>query len=135
MAACLDLAAKSKLFSVIVDDLNCAKEMLQLNQSIKGGVINIFPLSLIDDLDVKVRKYPERADAKPLVSLVTLKENSDPRLQKLVHNAFSKIMLVKDYKTAMEIARNHNLTCITTDLQIVYAGAFITKVGYYNKGV
>lgn len=33
----------------------------------------------------------------------------------------------------MEVARDYNLTCITPDLQIVYAGAFITRVGQYNK--
>ena len=33
----------------------------------------------------------------------------------------------------MEVARDCNLTCITTDLQIVHAGAFITQVGHYNR--
>jgi hypothetical protein len=33
----------------------------------------------------------------------------------------------------MELAREYNMTCVTPDLQIVYAGAFITKVGHYNK--
>ncbi len=47
-AACLDLAAKSKLFSIIVEDLEAAKDILSLNSQIKGGVINIFPLSMAD---------------------------------------------------------------------------------------
>lgn len=47
--ACVDLAAKSKLFSIIVDDLDTAKEILALNQQIKGGVINIYPLSVLGD--------------------------------------------------------------------------------------
>lgn len=33
----------------------------------------------------------------------------------------------------MEVARDYKLTCITPDLQIVYAGGFITRVGQYNK--
>ena len=48
-AACVDLAAKSKLLSIIVDDLDTAKEILALNNQIKGGVINIYPLSIIDN--------------------------------------------------------------------------------------
>ena len=37
--------------------------------------------------------------------------------------------MVKDYQTALEIAKSNGLTCITPQLQVVYAGAFITKVG------
>jgi chromosome segregation ATPase len=48
ISSIVDIAAKSKLFSVIVDDLNTAKEVLSINQQIKGGVINIYPLSIID---------------------------------------------------------------------------------------
>ena len=38
-------------------------------------------------------------------------------------------MVVQDYATALRIAKDHGLTCITPNLQVVYAGAFITKVG------
>ena len=31
------------------------------------------------------------------------------------------------------MAKDYNLTCITPDHQIVYAGAFITSVGQYNR--
>jgi len=48
-SACIDLAAKSKLFSIIVDDLDAAKEILALNKEIKGGVINIYPLNVLDN--------------------------------------------------------------------------------------
>ena len=33
----------------------------------------------------------------------------------------------------MQIAKDYNLTCITPDHQIVYAGAFITSVGQFNR--
>ena len=45
---CVDIAAKSKLMAVIVDDLETAKQVLQINKEIKGGVINIFPLETLD---------------------------------------------------------------------------------------
>jgi len=72
-------------------------------------------------------------EVKPLSKFVNLKPDGDRRVAKLVHNIFSKVVLVSNYALAMEVARDYNLTCITTDLQIVYAGAFITQVGHYNR--
>jgi hypothetical protein len=47
----------------------------------------------------------------------------------LVHNIFYKVVMVRDYPTALQYAKDHKLTCITPDQQVVYSGAFITKVG------
>ena len=59
IASIVDLAAKSKLFSIIVEDLNAAKEILALNNLIKGGVINIYPISIIESIkQEKQRNYP-----------------------------------------------------------------------------
>lgn len=44
MLQCVDLAAKSQLFSIIVDKFETAKEILDINKSIRGTVINIYPL-------------------------------------------------------------------------------------------
>ena len=33
----------------------------------------------------------------------------------------------------MEIAKKHDLTCITADLQVVHAGAYLTNAGHYNR--
>ena len=52
-AACVDLAAKGKLFSIIVDDLETAKQVLEINNQIKGGVINIYPLSIVEQMSDK----------------------------------------------------------------------------------
>ena len=51
------------------------------------------------------------------------------RLLKLVNNTFCKVVMVKDYESALRIAKDSGLTCVTPELQVVYAGAFITKVG------
>jgi len=48
ISSVIDLAAKSKLFSIVVEDLEAAKQVLALNKQIKGGVVNIYPLALID---------------------------------------------------------------------------------------
>ena len=82
---------------------------------------------------MKVKNYPDTKEAIPLVSKLKLKEGADPKLKILMNKLFCKILLVKTYSLAMEYAKEFNLTCITPDLQIVYAGAFVTKVGYYNK--
>jgi hypothetical protein len=51
----------------------------------------------------------------------------------LIETIFSKTVLLKTYEEGMQVAREHNLTCITSDLEVVYAGAFLTKVGHYNR--
>ncbi len=58
MLQCLDLAGKAKLFSIIVDNLDTAKKLLEINKEIKGGVINIYPLSTVDQLSKKQVSYP-----------------------------------------------------------------------------
>ncbi len=65
-SSCIDLAAKSKLFSIIVDDIETARQILILNSSIKGGVINIYPLSTLDGLQEKNRNYPDSKEVMPL---------------------------------------------------------------------
>lgn len=70
---------------------------------------------------------------RPLHKFVSLKPDADHRIAKLIHNMFSKVVLVSSYSLAMEVARDFGLTCLTPDLQIVYAGAFLTKVGHFNR--
>ena len=61
--------------------------------------------------------------------MVKLKDGADKRLTKLLLNILCNVVMVKDYATALSIAKQHGLTCVTPNLQVVYAGAFITKVG------
>jgi chromosome segregation ATPase len=126
---CIDLAAKSKLFSIIVDTLETAKQVLDINKSIKGGVINIFPLETLTS-----KPMPQiPAGVKSMMEVVKVNSSADPRIEGLVQNIFSKVVLVKSYDDGMRVAKDHNLTCITADLEIVYAGAFLTRVGHYNR--
>jgi chromosome segregation ATPase len=55
-------------------------------------------------------------DVKPLIDFVALKTTADRRLQSLVDNTFSKVVLVRDYQTALRVAKDNNLTCVTPDL-------------------
>jgi chromosome segregation ATPase len=72
-------------------------------------------------------------EVRPLTKFVTLKQMADQRLSRLVHNIFSKVVMVTNYPLAMQVAKEYNLNCITPDHQIVYAGAFITQVGQFNR--
>lgn len=68
-----------------------------------------------------------------MLDIVQLSPSADRRLQLLLSSIFAKVVLVKSYDEGMQVAKEHNLTCITTDLEVVYAGAFISKVGHYNR--
>jgi len=35
----------------------------------------------------------------------------------------------------MRIAKEASLTCITPDFQIIYSGAYLTKVGHFDKSL
>ena len=91
-------------------------------------MINIHPLETLDQIELKqTPAIPQ--DAKSVLEFVRLKPNADVRLQKLIINTFCKVVMVKDYASALRIAKESGLTCITPELQVVYSGAFITKVG------
>jgi len=70
----------------------------------------------MDQIEQKAmpQSYPD--GAKPLLKMVKLKEGADKRLTKLLLNALCKVVMVKDYATALSIAKEHGLTCVTPDL-------------------
>lgn len=68
-----------------------------------------------------------------MLDIVQLNSQADPRLNTLIQNIFGKVVLVKSYEEGMQVAKQNQLTCITTDLQVVYSGAFISKVGHYDR--
>jgi chromosome segregation ATPase len=121
----VDIAAKSKLFSLFVETVDQAETILKINKELNGGVVNINPIETLNMVQKKqAMTYPQ--DARPILDYIRVK---DTRLESLVHNIFYKVVMVRDYPTAMQYAKSHNITCVTPDLQVVYAGAFITKVG------
>ena len=44
---CLDIAAKQKLMSIIVDTLETASKIVEINKQLKGGVIIIYTLETL----------------------------------------------------------------------------------------
>ena len=42
------------------------------------------------------------------------------------------MLFVKDFETALDYAGKYNMDCVTGDGEIVYAGGFLTKMGFYD---
>jgi len=104
--------------------------VLEINKAIKGGVINIYPLETLDLIARKENKLPPASpDIRNVCDFVKLKPTADQKLAVLVHNIFAKVIMVKEYSRALQLAKEFRLTCVTPDLQVVYAGAFVTRVG------
>lgn len=129
---CVDIAAAKKLMSIVVDTMETAQAVLEINKQIKGGVVNIYPLENVGDLKKQARKDLPN-EVKPMLDIVKLKDGSDQRVQTLLDHVFGNTVLARSYDDAMRVAQSHNVNCITTDYQVVYGGSFIVKVGHYNK--
>jgi len=79
--AVVDIAGKSKLFSVIADDLATAQQVLDINKQLKGGVINIYPIETLHMIERhESKQVPSFLQAEPLTNYVGLKPESDQRL-------------------------------------------------------
>ena len=75
---------------------------------------------LIDFIEINpdfINKYPEIPTSK---------------LKNILIKNFSMCLLVKNYETGMKYAKELNLTCITSENEIINRGGYITKVGYYD---
>jgi chromosome segregation ATPase len=80
MLQCVDLAAKSQLFSIIVDKFETAKEILDINKSIRGTVINIYPLESMNQVYSDRQSQVPNNKIKKLSEYVKLNANSNPLL-------------------------------------------------------
>ncbi|MDR3582662.1 MAG: chromosome segregation SMC family protein [Candidatus Pacebacteria bacterium] len=134
---CADIIGKNALFGFVVDSIDTAEQILQINRQIHGSVITIYPLDMVDDMPVKDYKYPTVEEDKektcaPLIEHVTLGENVDPKVWRICRHTFGKALLVKDYKTAIKLAKEKNFHCVTIECEVVYAGGFVSRVGLYD---
>ena len=50
-----------------------------------------------------------------MLDIVSLVPGADSRLRFLLENVFGRVVLVKEYAQAMDIAKQNNFTCITSD--------------------
>lgn len=131
----VDLIAKDKLYSIIVDNFETANKIIEINKERKGPVISILPLDWNKDYSNKYN-YQNLKDSSPLVNFIRIKSgiisNFDlykKDLENLIDKIFGKTLLVKNYDTGLNLAKQVNMNCITRDNEIIYAGAILTKIG------
>ena len=84
-------------------------------------------------LEIPTDSLPPGTKTRRLIDFVSLKPEADQRLQKLISNIFCNVILVDNYDIALTIAQKGGFTCVTPELQVVYPGAFITKVGSQGR--
>jgi len=134
---CADIIGKNALFGFVVENIEVAEKILELNRQIHGSVITIYPLDMVDDMPVKDYKYPTGEDENekncaPLIEHVSLLEGTDARVWRICKHTFGKALLVKDYKSAIKLAKEKNFHCVTIECEVVYAGGFVSRVGLYD---
>lgn len=135
----VDLIVKDKLYSVIVDNFETANKIIEINKERKGPVISILPLDWNTHYSSKYN-YQNLKDSSPLVNFIKIKSGIIPNydlykndLENLIHKTFGKTLLVKNYETGLNLAKQVNMNCITRDNEIIYAGAILTKIGRYDS--
>jgi structural maintenance of chromosome 3 (chondroitin sulfate proteoglycan 6) len=129
----IDIVAKDKLYSIIVDTHDTAEKILAFNRTLNGPVISIIPLEWNRDKS-KTFNYPT-TDAIPMIKHIRIKEAYAMReneLRPVLIKYFGKNLLVKNYEIGMRYAKQFHMNCITPENEIIYADAFVTKVGYYD---
>jgi len=129
---CADIIGRNALFGFVVDTVETAERILELNRRIHGSVITIYPLEIVEDMMVKDYKYPEESDCMPLINHISVLDNIDSRIWRICKRTFAKALLVKDYKTAIRLAKERGFHCVTIECEIVYSGGFISRVGLYD---
>jgi structural maintenance of chromosome 3 (chondroitin sulfate proteoglycan 6) len=128
----VDLLSKDKLYSLIVDTHETAEKILAFNKSLNGPVISIIPLEWNNKN--KNYNYPT-TDAIPLIKHIKIKDEyimREDELRPILQKFFGKCLLVKNYEIGTRYAKQYHMNCITPENEIIYADAFMTKVGYYD---
>lgn len=132
----MDIFGKDKLYSLVVDSVQTADEIMEFNRKKGGPVIHIMPLEW--NKDIKQYSYPT-TDALPFMQFIQIKENpllannlKKEDLLPIINKVFGKSLLVKNYEVGMKVSKQYGLNCVTAENEIIYAGGFVTKVGYYD---
>ena len=129
---CCDIVLKNKLFGFVVDSYETADLLIKINQEIKGSAINIYPMSWIADLRPQTIEYPTGNDVIVVKNHVQSQEGLPIDIRPLIENIFGKVLLVRNYQTATVIAKKYKLNCVTSEGELVYAGSYLTKLGFYD---
>lgn len=155
----VDLILKDKLYTIICDTEETSRKIIEINKKNDGPVISIIPLEYINDTAQSIdyqslsqisgftqnneqsnTQRTQFSNAKFLIDFIKINNNfikkfpeiSIQKIENILIDYFSKCLLVKNFEIGMKYAKELNLDCVTSDNEIIYKGAFITKVGYYD---
>lgn len=127
-----DIISKTKVFSVVVDNFNTAKKVLDINSKIGGDRINIYPLDWVRDMKIKERNYPTGSDSIALIKQIKVKDGLKIDLAPILNHVFGKSLLVRNQDVANRYAKEYKLHCVTPDGQMVYSGAYMMRAGFHD---
>lgn len=125
-----------KLFSVVVDDETTAATLINLNKEIKGGKINIYPLSWSRD-HVDDFTYPDPDKDRCIIlhssfNISNAKLSEDKSFENLLKTVTRGQILVENLTDAQKLAKNFDCSCVTIEGEVVYQGAIVNKLGYFD---
>ena len=120
-----------KLFSIVVDNEMTASALINLNKELKGGRVNIYPLSWSEEPCDDVI-YPDPSSCIILESsfIVDPKMSENSNFLNLLKNVVGGNLLVDKLADAQKFARQHNCNCVTMEGEVIYRGAFLNKLGF-----
>jgi len=128
----IEQLARNKLYSIVVRDEPVSEEVIRLNKEIRGGKVQIYPLSWVTDK--RQREYPD--DNRVIILEDHVKPK--PRFSELgVENLISDILggnlLVEKLEEAQRLAKSYDCNCATMEGEVVFAGGFLTQLGYVQR--
>ena len=126
---CADIVARLKVFSIVVDNYEVAKQVLDVNSRLSGDQIHIFCLDWAADRPAKPREYPPGSDSIVLFKQIKVREEARADLAPIVLQVFGKCIIVRNSDVANRYAKEYKLHCVTTDGLFVQSGAFIMRGG------
>lgn len=100
----VDIALKNNLYVFVVDTISAAEKIMKINSNIKGGLIRIFVLDLIEDIDYSIPEVPNTKDISSVLDFVNVKDRVDERVEKLVKHFLGKTVFVRDLNTAFIVS-------------------------------
>ena len=149
----IELSAKQKLFSIIVDNKQTALNVINYNNTnFNGHIIHIYSIedfmllnnnkevfrdnnviSLVDIINIKdVNKTLQRDDITcNIENNVKLLDNNI--ISHIINKILSKYVIVSSFELGIEYAKSKKLNCITSNNDIIESGAIIIKSFCTNR--
>lgn len=143
---------KENMFSIIVEAEKDCLPLIKLNKDLKGSKVKIIPLewfdiksfdsihqsklqtsiantSLNETRDEEVVMFTNCYDIRPEL----LTRSYSTQLTACLFDMFKKGVIVRNVEQAFEVSKTRKLACVTPDLQVIFAGGYLTKAGYKNR--